>query len=67
MKPNRSGARVDQVGFRLLVSVVWLAVCLVVPSAEVQGRWPPPPLVLGLVQLLVIASAIKVLGLVSES
>lgn len=26
MKANRSGARVDQIGFRLLVSVVWLVV-----------------------------------------
>ncbi len=26
MRPNRSGVRVDQIGFRLLVSGVWLAV-----------------------------------------
>ncbi len=26
MKANRSGAREDQIGFRFLVSVVWLAV-----------------------------------------
>lgn len=26
MRPNRSGARVDQIGFRLVVSAVWLAV-----------------------------------------
>ena len=28
MKANRSGVRVDQIGFRLLVHVVWLAVAL---------------------------------------
>lgn len=26
MRANRSGARVDQIGFRFLVSVVWLGV-----------------------------------------
>lgn len=26
MRANRSGARVDQIGFRLLVHAVWLAV-----------------------------------------
>lgn len=26
MRPNRSGVRVDQIGFRLLVHAVWLAV-----------------------------------------
>lgn len=26
MRPNRAVARVDQIGFRLLVQVVWLAV-----------------------------------------
>lgn len=26
MKANRSGVRVDQIGFRLLVQVVWVAV-----------------------------------------
>lgn len=28
MRPNRSGVRVDQIGFRLLVSVVWLVVAV---------------------------------------
>ena len=28
MKANRSGVRVDQIGFRLLVSVVWLVVAV---------------------------------------
>lgn len=28
MKSNRSGVRVDQIGFRLLVHVVWLAVAV---------------------------------------
>lgn len=28
MKANRAGVRVDQIGFRLLVSAVWLAVAV---------------------------------------
>ena len=28
MKANRSGVRVEQIGFRLLVSVVWLVVAV---------------------------------------